>query len=222
MQLLWQLTMTDTCTLDWGTDTLYGLGNTETVEYGNSHQHTYTITSLNPGTKYYYKVSVNEEIYTGSFRSAPNTNETSIKFMVYGDTRSNPASHDQVAAAMVAQLNENENFQSIVLSVGDLVSNGNNESDWDNQFFNPSYPNIIKLLASAPYQAAIGNHEGTSQLFVKYFPYPFVAGRYWSYDYGPAHFVVIDHILVTVPAQHSLPGLKMILHLRTNPGNSFI
>jgi len=50
----------------------------------------------------------------------------------------------------------------------------------------------MTLLASIPYQAAMGNHEGTGQLFVKYFPYPFVAGRYWSFDYGPAHFVVVD------------------------------
>jgi len=134
MQLLWQLTSTDTCILEWGTDTTYGLDNTTTTEYGNSHQHTYTITNLMPGAKYYYRIAVNGEIYTGSFRSAPDTNETNIKIMVYGDTRSNPANHNQVAAAMVAEFNEDENFQSIVLSVGDLVNNGNSEGDWDNQF----------------------------------------------------------------------------------------
>lgn len=217
MQILWQLTATDTCSLEWGIDTLYGLGNTSTTEYGNSHQHTYTIDNLMPGAKYYYKVTVNEEIYTGSFRSAPDNNETSIKFMVYGDTRSNPTSHDQVAAAMVDEFNEEDSFQSIVLSVGDLVSNGNNESDWDNQFFNPSYQNIMTLLASAPYQVAIGNHEGTGQLFVKYFPYPFVAGRYWSFDYGPAHFVVVDQYTSYSPGSAQLTWIENDLASTTKP-----
>jgi hypothetical protein len=208
MKVLWQLTITDTCTLVWGTDTLYGLGNTVTTEYGNSHQHAYTITNLIPSAKYYYRVTVNGEIYIGSFRSAPDTNETNIKFMVYGDTRSNPASHDQVAAAMVTEFNEDENFQSIVLSVGDLVNNGNSESDWDNQFFNPSYPNIKTLLANAPYQAAMGNHEGTGQLFGKYFPYPFVAGRYWSFDYGPVHFVIVDQYTSYGPGSAQLTWIE--------------
>jgi hypothetical protein len=58
IQLLWQLTTTDTCTIEWGTDTLYVLGSVETTEYGNSHQHTYTITNLEPGTKYYMEKSI--------------------------------------------------------------------------------------------------------------------------------------------------------------------
>jgi len=217
MQLLWQLTLTDTCTLDWGTDTLYGLGNIETVEYGSSHQHTYTIPNLIPGVKYYYKVAVDGEVYTGSFRSAPATNETNIKFMVYGDTRSNPGIHDQVAATMLNTFNHDENFQSIVLSVGDLVSSGNNESSWDSEFFDPSYANIKTLLASAPYQVAIGNHEGTGQLFVKYFPYPFVAGRYWSFDYGPAHFVIVDQYTSYSPGSAQLTWIENDLASTTKP-----
>lgn len=208
MQLLWQLTASDTCELEWGSDTLYGLGNVETVEYGSSHQHTYTISNLTPGSKYFYRVSVNGDIYTGSFRSAPAASESNIKFTVYGDTRSNPDIHDEVASTMLATFNHDENFQSIVLSVGDLVSSGNNESDWDNQFFNPAYPNIKTLLASAPYQVAIGNHEGTGELFVKYFPYPFVAGRYWSFDYGPAHFVVVDQYTSYSPGSDQLTWIE--------------
>ncbi len=29
-------------------------------------------------------------------------------------------------------------------------------------------------------------------LFKKYFPYQFVKNAYWSFDYGPAHFVILD------------------------------
>jgi hypothetical protein len=73
-----------------------------------------------------------------------------------------------------------------------LVYNGDLETDWDAQFFSPLYANIRALLATLPNQAAMGNHERTGAGFTKYFPYPFVAGRYWSFDYGPAHFAVVD------------------------------
>jgi hypothetical protein len=77
--------------------------------------------------------------------------------------------------------------------VGDLISDGDIEDDWDTEFFDLSYPNIIEMLANIPYQACMGNHEGTGVLFEKYFPYPYESGgRYWSFDYGPAHFTVVD------------------------------
>ncbi len=192
MQVLWQLYFSHTCTIEWGTDTQYSLGSVQTNEYGDDHQHTYTIKNLIPGTKYYYRVTVNQGFYTGSFWSAPNSNATSIKFFVYGDTRSYPATHDQVAADMVATYLGDEDFQTFVLSTGDLVSEGDIDSFWDNRFFNSLYPNIQEMLATLPYQSCRGNHEDSGVLFTKYFPYPFVAGHYWSFDYGFAHFVVVD------------------------------
>jgi hypothetical protein len=192
MQVIWQLYSTESCQIEWGTDTLYSIGSAQTFEYGSDHQHTYTITNLIPVTKYYYRVIVNQEVHAGTFHSAPTTNASAINFFAYGDTRSNPGIHDQVAAEMVATYTLNNDFQSFIISVGDLVNNGNNESDWDNQFFDPAYVNIQEILASLPYQSCMGNHEGSGVLFSKYFPYPFVDGRYWSFDYGPAHFVVVD------------------------------
>jgi hypothetical protein len=81
---------------------------------------------------------------------------------------------------------------SLIISMGDLINNGDLEEDWDSQFFHPAYPNIQSLLAHLPYQSCMGNHEGTGVLFTRYFPYPFADDRYWSFDYGPAHFVVVD------------------------------
>lgn len=217
MLLLWQLSGSDTCVVEWGMDTSSALIKTKTIEYDDSHQHTYTFTNLAPRTKYYYKINAGSEIYSGSFFSAPDTNETNIRFMVYGDTRSFPEIHDKVAGAMGAQFRKNEGFQSIILSVGDLVSDGDKESYWDDQFFNPSYPNIMALLANLPYQATIGNHEGTGQLFAKYFPYPFVAGRYWSFDYGPAHFVMVDQYTDYEPHSAQLTWIENDLASTTKP-----
>jgi hypothetical protein len=192
MQVLWQLTATDTCIIEWGTDTLYTDGHGQTVEYNSDHQHTCVITGLLPGIKYYYQVTGGGEVHRGSFHAAPEEDAVSVAFLAYGDTRSYPASHDQVAAGMIAAYTEDEALQSFLLSVGDLVASGNSESDWNNQFFNPAYPNIEEMLATLPYQSCMGNHEGSGALFVKYFPYPFISGRYWAFDYGPAHFTVVD------------------------------
>jgi hypothetical protein len=217
MQVLWQLISTATCTIEWGTDTLYSLGSAQTNEYGSDHQHTYTIDNLTPATKYYYRVSQNQEVYTGSFRSAPDNNETNIKFLAYGDTRSNPGTHNQVAAAMVETYIGDEDFQSLIIVVGDLVNNGNSESDWDNQFFDPSYANIQEMLSTLPYQSCMGNHEESGVLFMKYFPYPFVAGRYWSFDYGPAHFTVVDQYTSYTPGSAQLTWLENDLASTTKP-----
>ena len=192
MEIHWQLTTTATCTFDWGIDTSYSIGTEQTQEYGNSHQHVYTVSGLTPGSKYYYRVTLNQERFIGSFLAAPDAGATDLKFMAYGDTRSYPASHDTVANAMVTTFSNDSNYQSLVISVGDLVADGNTESYWDNEFFNPVYTHIQSMLANLPYQSCRGNHEGAGTLFAKYFPYPFVASRYWSFDYGPAHFAVLD------------------------------
>ncbi len=193
-KILWQLRRTATCTLKWGTDTTYSIGNIITVEEGE-HQHSYTFDELTPATKYYYNVIIDSLEYKGSFVTAPEENADSVKFLVYGDNRSYPADHDAVARKMVNLFSEDPDYQGVVMNVGDMVANGDNEEDWDNQLFDPQYENIAKLLASAGMQSVRGNHEVTGVLFRKYFPYPFVANHYWSFDYGPAHIIMLDQFV---------------------------
>jgi hypothetical protein len=192
MQVFWQLDSTLTCTIDWGTDTLYSTGSVENLEYGDDHQHTCTITDLIPSTHYYYRVTVGEEIYASSFYSAPARDSTAIKFLAYGDTRTFPGNHELVAAAMIDEYKDDPGYQSLIIGVGDLVTDGGSELNWDEEFFNPSYPSIREIFSSVPFHSAVGSHEEYGVLFQKYFPYPFYAGHYWSFDYGPAHFVVVD------------------------------
>ena len=208
MQVLWQLTSTATSTIEWGTSTSYSTGNVQSFQYGSDHQHTYTIPDLIPATKYYYRITVNSDVYTGSFYSAPDDNATALKFFAYGDTRTNPQDHDPVAEEMIETYVADEEYQTIVISMGDLVNDGDSESDWDNQFFDPSYQNIQEMLATLPYQSCMGNHEESGILFSKYFPYPFEAGRYWSFDYGPAHFVVVDQYTSYGPGSAELNWIE--------------
>lgn len=192
MEVHWQLTTTTPCTFDWGTDTSYSTGTGQTQEYGNDHQHRYTVPGLMPGSKYYYRVTLNQQRFTGSFLAAPAYGATNLKFIAYGDTRSYPASHDTVANAILTAIRSDSDYQSLVIFGGDFVTDGNTESYWDSEFFNPAYTHIQSALANLPYQSCMGNHEGTGTLFTKYFPYPVVASHYWSFDYGPVHFSVLD------------------------------
>ena len=215
--VLWQVNSTSTCLIEWGGDQNYSSGNAITNEYGSDHQHKYVITGLQPGLFYYYRVTAGGQTYTGSFHAAQPANSTHVKFMAYGDSRSFSSIHDQVAAEMIATYNTDPEFQAITLSVGDLVTDGDIESLWDSEHFNPDYPNIQELLADTPYLSAIGNHEGSGELFVKYFPYPFEGGRYWSYDDGPAHFTVIDQYTDYSPGSAQLDWIENDLASTTKP-----
>lgn len=208
MDVYWQLDSTVGCPIEWGTDTSYSLGHAFITEYGWDHQYKCTITGLAPGTLYYYRVSAAEDVHTGSFHAAPPDDATRLKFLAYGDTRTYPADHDSVANSIIATYTADPGYQTLLLNAGDLVGNGDLETDWDSQFFDPSYTGIRTLLGSVAYQATMGNHERLGILFQKYFPYPFVAGRYWSFDYGPAHFVVVDQYTDYGPGSAQLTWIE--------------
>jgi hypothetical protein len=192
MKVLWQLSATDSATIAWGPDTTYSSGSVVTHEYGTGHQHAYVISGLAPGSKVLYKVTVGATSFRGSFRSPPPADATDLRFMAYGDTRTNPSVHDSVAGAMDGVFAADSSYQTLVLMAGDCVTDGTMESNWTSEFFNSAYTNIRALMANLPYQACMGTHEGDGILFTKYFPYPFAGARYWSFDYGPAHFTVVD------------------------------
>jgi hypothetical protein len=217
MDVHWQLNLTLPCRVDWGTDTTYSLGTSTSTEYGTDHQHACTLTGLTPGETYYYRVTADSIFHTGSFRAAAPDDATSIRFLAYGDTRSYPADHDSVAQAMVSTFTAEPEYRTFLLGAGDLVNHGNDEIDWDEQFFSPLYPNIQELLRSIPSQWAMGNHEGTGVLFQKYFPYPHVAGRYWSFDYGPVHVVVVDQYTSYTPGSAQLTWIENDLATTTKP-----
>ena len=60
--------------------------------------------------------------------AAPEPDATRLTFLAYGDTRSNPGTHDQVARAMLSAIEADPARPSLVLVSGDLVSQGGTES----------------------------------------------------------------------------------------------
>lgn len=191
MKVLWQLReYTEDCTLEWGTDTDYSSGSALVKMYGDN-QYLHIITGLTPGQKYYYRVNIDDVFYTGSFRTAAHDNETDLKFLVYGDTRTLTRDHNFVASMINSTLIDDLEYQTFICHTGDFVENGYFESSWDKEFF--GLPNVQIMLSQLPLYGVMGNHDGIGNLFRQYFPFPYVGDKnYWSLDYGPAHIVFLD------------------------------
>jgi hypothetical protein len=187
------------------------------MEFGADHQHSYTMTGLTPGQLYKFRVNFDGTMYTGSFRAAPPAGTTKLKFIAYGDTRTNSSIHNQVVGQLLHSVDVDPERQTMVVSVGDMVTSGDDEASWDNEYFPAVYANIRRLGATLPLQGCMGNHEGSGTLFSKYFPYPFVDGRYWSYDYGPAHFTVVDQYVNYSPGSAQYAWIQNDLATTTQP-----
>lgn len=191
MTVLWQTTATESNIIRWGTDTNYTMGQATEGVYGTDFQHKHVITGLQPATKYYYQV---DGYGSGSFYTAPDSAATAVKILAYGDTRSTPVDQEKVVSKMRAVYASDPGYQSILLNSGDIVGS-DGESNWTSEWFvsGTTYPQIHALQAEVPVMGARGNHEGSGAVYKKYYPYPYAAGFYWSFDYGPAHITVVDH-----------------------------
>ncbi len=212
MTVMWQSDKTPaSASIEWGDAEDYKSGKI-TVKESNSepdgHQFSHAITGLKPGTRYYYRVSMDKGTQPGSFMTGLASNADSFAFYAYGDTRIDPRRHDAVIAGILRDVDKNPSTrQTFVLHNGDYVSHGHYEKDWDTEYFFTSAPNTMKLFARMPIIGALGNHElypatkfekecsNPGRLFRKYYPYPMYVkpeNFYYSFDYGSIHFTVID------------------------------
>ncbi len=165
----------------------------ETASYGSSvsdptsvFQHAVTLTALSPYTLYHYRVKTNSTVLStdATFRTAADASRDNLVFVAMGDHRNNPSAHLSVVNRVIA-INPD-----LCVDTGDLVGNGDNASEWDPQFFTPE-KELMKSVCLFP---SIGNHEGSGANYLAYFYLPTGSGteRYYSFDYGNAHFVALD------------------------------
>ncbi|MHC4086340.1 MAG: fibronectin type III domain-containing protein [Planctomycetota bacterium] len=203
MMVRWELNQDKTCTIEWGTTPSYGYSAQvdDDVAYPTQYLYRHTIAGLTVGTKYYYRV---RGVGSGTFYSAPASDATAVKFLAYGDTRGNnnvtPVGHDQVCYRMVQTYEGDSDFQTFALHVADWVDTGQDEFDWQNEFFLRSKDNVMEFLANMPLVGCMGNHEHNTMSFcnsvyAKYFPFPGATTStddWYEIKYGPVHIVVIN------------------------------
>ncbi|KPL03282.1 MAG: hypothetical protein AMJ73_07520 [candidate division Zixibacteria bacterium SM1_73] len=185
----------------------YGL----TSEYGNEEKdpilktaHSLTLMGLLPDTVYHYRVlfeGIQTPDYT--FRTAV-PSDTTFRFCVHGDTRTQPDSHLAVINT-VAALDPYFN-----LHTGDLVENGYSESQWAVYF--ATICSSATCAQKIPFYYAIGNHEHESPLYYDYFYLPHnnpdSTESYYSFDYGNSHFISLDTEIPYGPSSDQYQWLR--------------
>jgi len=149
--------------------------------------HAVTLSGLRPGSRYYYRVAGARK--TASFRTAPEGPGSSFTFAVVGDSGTGSTAQRAVAGLL-------ERMQpDLILHTGDVVYPKGEDADYDPNFFVP----YRRIIGSVPIFPSLGNHDvetknGAPYLETFHLPRnnPEDTGRYYSFDWGNAHFVALD------------------------------
>ena len=145
---------------------------------------------LKPGTTYYYESFPGPD-GKGSFKTPP-AGPAPFQFVVYGDTRTRHDVHRAVINAILKYASPD-----FVMHTGDLVANGGDTSLW------PIFFDVEReLLRKAAFYPSLGNHERNAFNY-----YRFMNARpYYSFDWGNAHFSVIDSDIKNAGASEAERG----------------
>jgi len=165
------------------------------------YQHEATATGLTPATTYSYDVRAGGAVVTPStdeFTTAPAIGTGTVRFIVFGDSGSGGPEQQQLAALMAAE-SSGDGFD-LALHTGDVVYPKGTHPLLQDRFFKV----YETWLRRRPIFPAFGNHEeyvdkGQPYLDVFALPengasalFPDHRERYYSFDYGPIHFISID------------------------------
>lgn len=159
----------------------------------NGVMHKAVATGLEPGTKYYYMVgdmitNIFSEIY--SFSTAGNGEFTFINLT---DTQAKTKEEAKLSAKTFSEALKQCPKAAFLLHTGDFVQNGQKEKDWITML-----NTARSTIANITLVPVAGNHEDDTNVFFSHFNLR-VDGRqevstgvYYSFDYGMAHFVVLN------------------------------
>jgi len=124
--------------------------------------------------------------------------DTSWKFIVYGDTRSNDSAHRSVLQSIMNNTSDYE----FVINVGDVVEDGSTTSQWDTwqNACNDILGGTGQSLVPPEYMACPGNHDevpGSGQTNWNTYLSGQVqqfgnSGSYFVFDYENARFVILN------------------------------
>lgn len=136
------------------------------------------IEGLSPDTQYTYSINGNKH---GTFKTFVSGRTSPVRFIIYGDNRSQPQVHASICASMLKRA------PLFVVNTGDLVKNGHKRELWLKEFFGPAR----NLASSVPIFAALGNHELNTPLYFKFLALP-NNERFYAIDAGCVHIAVLD------------------------------
>ena len=182
-----------------GTDTIQTINATDkafTDDGSTTYIHEGTVTGLTPNTKYEYRVGYGND-RRSDWYSLETAGASVYDVLIYPDSQSGDYSQWEEIVKDSAHRNPRT---ALYISMGDLVDNGEQAYQWR------TWLNSIRpLSANVPLATTLGNHEMYTldwkmrepYAYLNYFAVPpngneIFNRRYYSYDFGDVHYVVLD------------------------------
>jgi uncharacterized protein (TIGR03437 family) len=162
----------------------------------NFQQYQADLTGLEPGTSYSYRITLNGATLTpgpARFRTA---GPGKFSFLAFGDTGEDTPAQRQVINLMAA-----ETGISFLMHTGDLAYPQGTFAHYEIAHFGLNAP----LLDHLPFFPTPGNHDYYADFAAPYLAVhsmpesgvdPADRGRYYSFDWGDAHFISLDTNLI--------------------------
>ena len=163
--------------------------NHETIQY------TAQIEKLKPNAEYEFKiVDGNKSTETFTLKTY---DEKKFKGIIFPDSQC--ADYDVWGGVAQAAFQQNPDAE-FFLNMGDIVDNGEDRAQWEAWMVR-----VEEQLQKIPFAPVMGNHECYTRdwqerypiAYLNYFAVPanddkYFDRRYYSFDFGAAHFVVLD------------------------------
>ena len=169
--------------------------STFTDDDTENFQYTAQIDDLKPNSSYEFKI-IDGDKSTGNFE-LKTYDEKKFKAIIFPDSQS--ADYNVWGGVAKAAFEQNPDAQ-FFLNMGDLVDNGEDRHQWEAWMTQVEEP-----LQKIPFAPIMGNHECYTRdwqerypiAYINYFAVPendnkYFDRRYYSFDFGAAHFMILD------------------------------
>ena len=154
------------------------------------------LSNLDPDSRYYFKISRPEDLQQENqpvyqFQTGPpNEKKTKFEFCVAADMHA----RDSNLSSLITSMKRNAPSTRFLLTIGDCVTHGGVEEDWQNFFYqiSPLLPEVILMNATGNHDS---DHLESYAHFVQTFKHPYEdirQGAYYYFIYGNAVFIVLD------------------------------
>ncbi len=172
--------------------------------------HKVTVTNLEPATQYAYRVGDGNTWSEVGYFTTSNPDSDKAEFIVISDVQASNEENFQKAAVVMKEAVETMPEHEFVINLGDFVNDCTNE-EWDSFFRNFAFANMNTTMIPVA-----GNHEGNLQWnkFNNIFNVGAAKGSmtttgcYYSFDWGEAHFAVLNSNDMYPMSQQQLNWLK--------------
>ena len=158
-------------------------------------QYSVSIEGLRPASEYEYRINTAKN--KGAWHKLRTEDGKKLSALIFPDSQSADYSGWQTLAREAYKRNSDSD---LFINMGDLVDNGQDSNQWQKWF-----TSVSPFSDSVPLAPLLGNHEAYSLQWKECFPTAYThlfnvpqnglkdyKNQFYSFDYGPVHFVVLD------------------------------